>query len=64
MRTTWARAALETRHGTIATDWSLDGDGRLNLQLEVPEGVEAQVRLPGGTEKVVGAGRHEFVESS
>ena len=60
---TWARAALETRHGTISTDWSLDGDGRLNLQLEVPDGVEAEVRLPDGTEKVVGSGRHEFTES-
>jgi alpha-L-rhamnosidase len=39
---TWARAALDTRHGTIATDWSLDDDGQLSVHLEVPDGVEGR----------------------
>ena len=57
---TWAKGALDTRHGTIATDWSLDGAGQLSLRVSVPEGVEATVRLPDGTEETVGAGNHEF----
>ena len=57
---TWAKGALDTRHGTIATDWSLDDDGRLSLRVTVPEGVEATVRLPDGTEQVVHAGDHAF----
>lgn len=56
---TWARAALETPHGTIATDWSLT-DGVLGLGFDVPEGVEAAVRLPGAGDVEVGAGRHRF----
>lgn len=56
---TWARAALETPHGTIATDWSLT-DGVLALRVDVPEGVEAAVRLPGADDVEVGAGSHRF----
>jgi alpha-L-rhamnosidase len=56
---TWAKAALETRHGTVATDWSLDDDG-LSLRVSVPEGVEAQVQLPDGTQQTVGGGEHAF----
>lgn len=56
---TWAKAALETRHGAISTDWSLDDDG-LSLRVTVPEGVEAQVQLPDGTQQTVGAGEHAF----
>lgn len=57
---TWARGALDTRHGTIATDWALDDDRRLSVRVTVPEGVEATVRLPDGTEQTVSAGDHEF----
>ena len=57
---TWANAALETRHGTVATHWSLDDDGRLSLRVTIPEGVEAQVQLPDGTEEIIGAGEHAF----
>jgi alpha-L-rhamnosidase len=59
----WAKGALDTRHGTIATDWSLDDVGRLSLRVTVPEGVEATVRLPDGTEEVVSAGNHRFTGS-
>ena len=60
---TWARAALETPHGTIATDWSLT-DGVLALRVDVPEGVEAVVRLPGADDVEVGAGSHRFTAQS
>lgn len=61
---TWAKAALVTRRGTIATDWSLDDDGHLSVNLQVPDGVEATVRLPDGTEKLVSAGKHQFTGSN
>src|SRR6476661_7418728 len=57
---TWAKAAFESRHGTVATHWSLDDDGRLSLRVTVPEGVEARVQLPDGTRAEVGAGEHAF----
>jgi alpha-L-rhamnosidase len=55
----WAKASLETPHGTIATDWSIEAEA-LTLRLEVPAGVTALVRLPGGEDEEVGEGRHEF----
>ena len=57
----WAKAALETRHGTIATDWILDDEGRFHLRVDVPQDVEAEVYLPDGTQKSVGSGRGEFL---
>jgi alpha-L-rhamnosidase len=61
---TWAKAALETRHGTLATDWSIDDAGELSLAVEVPEGVTATVRLAGVPDQTVGAGVHRFRGSS
>jgi alpha-L-rhamnosidase len=59
---TWAKASLATPRGTVATDWSLDGDV-LTLRLEVPDGVQAHVQLPGGTEQIVGAGSHQLTQA-
>jgi alpha-L-rhamnosidase len=54
----WARASLETPHGTIATDWSVSGEGLLSLRVEVPDGVDAVVRLPGAEDVEVAGGSH------
>ena len=56
----WARASLETRHGKIAVSWSQDGEGPLQLDLTVPEGVTALVRLPGSQEQELGSGQHRL----
>ncbi|HEV7146918.1 MAG TPA: alpha-L-rhamnosidase C-terminal domain-containing protein, partial [Pedococcus sp.] len=57
---TWAKAALDSPHGRIAADWRLEG-GTFSLQVDVPEGVSATVRLPrGGPTHDVGAGSHTF----
>ncbi|MFC7598400.1 family 78 glycoside hydrolase catalytic domain [Terrabacter sp. GCM10028922] len=55
----WAKASLRTRRGLIATHWSID-DETMTLHLEVPAGVTAVVRLPGGQDEEVGEGRHDF----
>jgi len=57
---TWARSSLETRHGKVAVSWSLDDSGVMTLDLEVPEAVTAQVRLPSGGRQEVGSGRHRL----
>ncbi|QGN57428.1 alpha-L-rhamnosidase [Nostocoides sp. HKS02] len=57
---TWAKASLETRQGVVATDWTLDEQGRFALRVEVPEGVEARVELPDGTQHSLGGGHHEL----
>ena len=55
---TWARAAIDTRHGRIETQWKLD-DGQLTLALDVPDGVTATIRLPGTPDTAAGPGHHQ-----
>ncbi|WP_258803604.1 glycoside hydrolase family 78 protein [Pseudarthrobacter sp. NS4] len=55
----WARTSLRTPHGTVQVEWRLD-DGALHLEATVPEGVEADVVLPGGELRTVGGGTHRF----
>ncbi|HYJ75437.1 MAG TPA: family 78 glycoside hydrolase catalytic domain [Kineosporiaceae bacterium] len=57
---TWARTALETRHGRIAVEWHLGGEGRLDVEVTVPDGVTAEVDLPDGTKQVVSGGTHRL----
>ena len=58
---TSAETALESRHGRIATGWSLDG-GVLRVNATIPDGVVAEVSLPSGTTAEVGTGAHEWTE--
>ncbi len=56
----WARASLQSRHGRIAVAWEIDGAGHLRVDVEIPDGVTASVRLPGRAPLDVGAGHHVF----
>ena len=61
---TWASSSLKTPHGTVSIDWKLD-DGRLIVDVNVPEGATAVLRLPGRGDLELGAGRHsESVDSA
>jgi alpha-L-rhamnosidase len=54
----WARSSLVSRHGKISVAWLWDGDGPIELEVAVPEGVTALVQLPGTSEQELGSGRH------
>ncbi len=54
---TWAEASLETPHGLAAVRWDLEG-GDLRVEVTVPEGSEAVLRLPGRGDETIGAGTH------
>jgi hypothetical protein len=56
---TWVKASLETPRGPVAVHWRIDA-GVFHLTLDVPPGVTAQVRLPGGQPKSAGSGHHVF----
>jgi alpha-L-rhamnosidase len=56
----WARSSLETRHGVISVSWSRDGDGPIELDVTIPDGVKAVVQLPGSEEQELGSGRHQI----
>lgn len=53
----WARGRVETPRGLIASAWTL-AKGRFELNVTVPQGTTATVRLPDGTAKEVGPGEH------
>ena len=43
---TWARGTLQTAHGEIVVGWRLV-DGELELEVSLPEGIRADLDLPG-----------------
>lgn len=57
---TWATTAHETPYGRVEVAWRLS-DETFALDLVVPPGVRAEVRLPGSDEvTTVGSGTHAF----
>ncbi|MGN6327002.1 family 78 glycoside hydrolase catalytic domain [Pseudolysinimonas sp.] len=54
---TSSSASLATPHGTVSVDWRVDG-GTFTVDVVVPEGAPAVLRLPGADDVELGAGRH------
>ncbi len=52
-----AQASVSTAFGTAAVRWTRDGD-ELTLEVSVPVGAKAVVRLPGVEARVLDAGQH------
>ncbi|WP_269938699.1 alpha-L-rhamnosidase [Arthrobacter sp. HY1533] len=57
---TSASVSLQSPHGVVAVEWHLDEDGNLQVQATVPDGVTADVDLPGLDSVTVGSGTHAF----
>ena len=49
---TWARTSYDSIHGTIATDWKLEGD-KLHLDVTIPPNTTALIHVPASDETVV-----------
>jgi alpha-L-rhamnosidase len=57
----WAHGMHRTARGPVRVDWRLEG-GVMRLAAEIPEGMTAQVWLPGDkTARQAGPGRHEWL---
>jgi alpha-L-rhamnosidase len=54
---TWAEATLDSPHGTIRSAWSVT-DGQLRVEVTVPPGTSATLRLPDGSSEVLTPGDH------
>ena len=51
-------AVFDSPFGRIASSWSLTPEGELHWEAEVPPGLPASARLPGGRELPLAPGRH------
>lgn len=56
---TSAEVSLDTPHGIISVSWQVEGS-ELEVQITLPSGVEADVRLPGQDQILVTGGAHTF----
>jgi alpha-L-rhamnosidase len=57
---TWAECSLDTPRGRVAVTWRLGPTGALDVEVTVPDGVTAQIDVPGVEPQRVGGGRHRF----
>ncbi|MGV2982790.1 family 78 glycoside hydrolase catalytic domain [Microbacterium sp. AGC85] len=53
----WARTTLDTPRGRVVVSWQLDDD-TLHVEVEVPRGATAVLRLPGQDDRVLETGFH------
>ena len=55
----FVECSLETDIGTVESKWKYDGD-TLRFDFKVPNGSEAEIRLPDGQNYFVGGGDHSY----
>ncbi len=55
-----AGGSLRTPHGLVSSVWTLADDGRLEVEVAIPDGVSALVRLPGRDDVELSAGSHRL----
>ncbi|WP_291914683.1 family 78 glycoside hydrolase catalytic domain [Chitinophaga sp. CB10] len=56
---TWAKAGYRSAYGEIRSEWELHGE-KIRMKVQVPQGCEARVYVPGKEMVKVKAGRYEF----
>lgn len=57
-RLTYVKASLDTRHGTVKSEWHIEGD-TVTYNFVVPEGATADITIDGKTDSV-GAGEYTY----
>ncbi|WP_167330796.1 alpha-L-rhamnosidase C-terminal domain-containing protein [Paenibacillus sonchi] len=48
----WAKGTVATVHGMIGVEWRIEG-ARFQLEVQLPDGISARIKLPDGTEKPI-----------
>ena len=57
----WVKASAQTPFGPVAVAWRKTAHGTILFDLDLPEGIQAILALPGHDEKPVSSG-HQIVE--
>ena len=57
----YAEASIETAYGKIRSHWYYKGE-QVYYEFDIPTGVTAELRLPGGYTEVLSAGSYRFAE--
>ena len=58
---TWAKASIQSPKGLIACHWTASADrSQWTVNVTIPQGADAEVRLPDGSRRQVSAGEHTF----
>ena len=53
---TWAKTSLRTPHGVVRVAWQIV-DGELTVEADLPEGVTAELALPGSDPEIIAGGQ-------
>ncbi len=61
---TWARTSLSTPHGTAAVSWQQLATGQLDIEITLPEGVVADVELPGSPTRQISRSERFTVDAT
>ena len=56
---TWVKASWETFRGAVSVDWRVK-DGVFQLEVAIPPGITAEVRLPDGHAAQIGSGVYRY----
>ena len=58
---TWVKASYLSPQGLIVCHWMASPDrDNWTVDVSIPEGADAEIRLPDGSCRQVGAGKHTF----
>lgn len=61
---THASATLQTYYGKLSSEWKLQTDGSLVLDVEIPANTTAKIFIPDGRVENVGSGKYQFIATS
>ena len=55
----YAKAKYNSVYGMVESGWRKE-EGKYHFKINIPSNCEADIQLPDGTSKTVGAGGYEF----
>lgn len=60
IRLGFVECELKSAAGTYRSNWKYEEDGKITIEITVPFGAEAEIRLPDGRSEAVKAGKYQY----